>query len=132
MTDGRDGGRRAPVPAVCAVYDGECALCRGAVTLGRRLVRDGSVGWVAAAGADTDAATRAGAATPGSLLVWDGGAEPLTESAAVAALVQRIPVIGRPLAWALRWSRPAADPVYRWLARHRHQVTGLRRKAPMG
>ena len=121
----RASGAQGPL---CVVYDGACPLCRGAARVGRTLDRRGATRWIASG----DAAGLAAAGVPAhpaadlSVLVWDGGAAPLTETRALAAVVRRWPVAGRPLAALLARSGARGDRVYRWVARHRRRLPGRR------
>lgn len=119
--------------AVCAVYDGSCPFCRGAAAVGRRVTPRGSVRWIPSQ--DADALRAAGldvGGRPASLLVWDGAGGPLTESRAVRAVAARIPYAGGALAWLLARAEPAADRLYRVVARNRHRVPGPPRRRPRG
>lgn len=110
-------------PPVCAVYDGGCPMCRSAAAAGRRLAGR-EVTWIAAG----DRAALEAAGVPDdprsarSILVHDGAGGVLTEGAAVAALVGRIPVAGPPLGRLIRALGPAGDRAYRWVAARRRRA----------
>ena len=103
------------------VYDDQCRFCSASArfaaradTRGRlRFVGSSARGELHACGVDLEAGR------PGSLLVQTAEGDLLSESRAVAAVIEAVPLVGRPLAALLRGARPIADPVYRFIARHR-------------
>ncbi len=118
----------AQEPTTCAVYDGECPICRTAARVGQRLDRNGRMHWVSshdheallALGIDSDQA-----ATERSILVFDRatGGPPTTEVRAIAEISRDVPVVGPLLARALRTAAPLLNPAYRLFARNRHRLS---------
>jgi predicted DCC family thiol-disulfide oxidoreductase YuxK len=117
-------------PMTCAVYDGECPICRTAARVGQRLDRDGRMHWVsshdhealAALGIDPERA-----AAERSILVFDRatGGPPATEVRAIAEISRDVPLIGPILARALMTAAPVLNPAYRVFARNRHRISGV-------
>jgi predicted DCC family thiol-disulfide oxidoreductase YuxK len=120
----------SPEPTTCAVYDGECPICRTAARVGQRLDRDGRMHWVsshdhealAALGIDPEQA-----AAERSILVFDRatGGPPATEVRAIAAISRDVPVIGPVVARALVVAAPVLNPAYRVFARNRHRISAV-------
>jgi len=120
-----DGG--AGDGTLCVVYDGECPFCRGAARVGRVADRRGATRWVPAA----DVARHGVPPHPDaarSVLVWAGGATPLTGVPALAAVAGTWPVVGRPLAALLRATGAPGERAYAWIARNRYRLRGRRHR----
>ena len=138
-------GRDDPAPDALMLFDGVCHLCDGVVRTVLRLDRQGVIRFTSvqspfgrrlaiAHGLDPDA--------PESFLFFDGG-RPLRKTAAVAALLRRLPAPwrhlawieraallrrlpapGRHLAWIERLPRALTDRAYDWIAANRYQIFG--------
>lgn len=110
----------APPPRV-VVYDDDCRFCTASARLAARADTQGQLRFVGSSARDELQAcgVELPAGRPGSLLVRTADGDLVSESRAVAAVVEAVPVVGRPLAALLRSIRPIADPVYRFVARHR-------------
>ena len=119
----------AEEPTACAVYDGECPICRTAARVGQRLDRDGRMRWVSSH--DHEALAALGidphqAAAERSILVFDrAGGPPATEVRAIAEIARDVPVIGPLLARTLTTAAPVLNPAYRIFARNRHRISGV-------
>lgn len=110
------------------LFDGVCHLCDGAVRTVLRLDRAGVVRFTPILspygrklalthGLDPNA--------PESFLFFDRG-RPLTKTAAVAALLRRLPAPWRWLAVVDRLPRGPADAAYDWIAANRYRLLGTR------
>lgn len=119
-------GRDDPAPDALMLFDGVCHLCDGVVRTVLRLDRQGVIRFTSvqspfgrrlaiAHGLDPDA--------PESFLFFDGG-RPLRKTAAVAALLRRLPTPWRHLAWIERLPRALTDRAYDWIAANRYQIFG--------
>lgn len=119
-------GRDDPAPDALMLFDGVCHLCDGVVRTVLRLDRQGVIRFTSvqspfgrrlaiAHGLDPDA--------PESFLFFDGG-RPLRKTAAVAALLRRLPAPWRHLAWIERLPRALTDRAYDWIAANRYQIFG--------
>lgn len=128
MTSGDD-----PAPDALMLFDGVCHLCDGVVRTVLRLDRQGVIRFTSvqspfgrrlaiAHGLDPDA--------PESFLFFDGG-RPLRKTAAVAALLRRLPTPWRHLAWIDRLPRALTDRAYDWIAANRYRIFGRRDHCPV-
>lgn len=110
------------------LFDGVCHLCDGTVRTVLRLDRQGVIRFTPlqsphgralalAHGLDPD--------TPESFLFFDQG-RPLAKTAAVGALLRRLPAPWRWLGLVDRLPRGPADAVYDWIARNRYRLFGKR------
>ena len=126
-------GRDDPAPDALMLFDGVCHLCDGVVRTVLRLDRQGVIRFTSvqspfgrrlaiAHGLDPDA--------PESFLFFDGG-RPLRKTAAVAALLRRLPAPWRHLAWIDRLPRALTDRAYDWIAANRYQIFGRRDHCPV-
>jgi predicted DCC family thiol-disulfide oxidoreductase YuxK len=115
-----------PAPDGLMLFDGVCHLCDGAVRTVLRLDREGVIRFTPiqspyggalalAQGLDPD--------TPESFLFFDHG-RPLAKTAAIAALLRRLPAPWRWLAVIDRLPRGAADAAYDWIAANRYRLLG--------
>ncbi|AZS23116.1 MULTISPECIES: thiol-disulfide oxidoreductase DCC family protein [unclassified Caulobacter] len=119
-------GRDDPAPDALMLFDGVCHLCDGVVRTVLRLDRQGVIRFTSvqspfgrrlaiAHGLDPDA--------PESFLFFDSG-RPLRKTAAVAALLRRLPAPWRHVAWIERLPRALTDRAYDWIAANRYQIFG--------
>lgn len=126
-------GREDPAPDALMLFDGVCHLCDGVVRTVLRLDRQGVIRFTSvqspfgrrlaiAHGLDPDA--------PESFLFFDGG-RPLRKTAAVAALLRRLPAPWRHLAWIERLPRALTDRAYDWIAANRYRIFGRRDHCPV-
>lgn len=126
-------GRDDPAPDALMLFDGVCHLCDGVVRTVLRLDRQGVIRFTSvqspfgrrlaiAHGLDPDA--------PESFLFFDGG-RPLRKTAAVAALLRRLPAPWRHLAWIERLPRALTDRAYDWIAANRYRIFGRRDHCPV-
>lgn len=126
-------GRDDPAPDALMLFDGVCHLCDGVVRTVLRLDRQGVIRFTSvqspfgrrlaiAHGLDPDA--------PESFLFFDGG-RPLRKTAAVAALLRRLPAPWRHLAWIDRLPRALTDRAYDWIAANRYRIFGRRDHCPV-
>lgn len=110
------------------LFDGVCALCDGTVRTVLRLDREGAIGFTPIQspygrvlagrhGLDPD--------KPVSFLFLDNG-RPLTKTAAIGALLRRLPAPWRWLAVIERLPRRPMDAVYDCVAANRYRLTGRR------
>ena len=113
-------------PHSLMLFDGVCHLCDGTVRTVLALDRDGAIRFTPiqsprgrrlaeAHGLDPDA--------PESFLFFDQG-RPLRRTAAVAALLRRLPAPWRWLAIVDRLPKGPADAVYDWIAANRYRLFG--------
>jgi len=116
----------ADTPDALMLFDGVCHLCDGVVRTVLRLDRCGAIAFTPiqsplgrrlalAHGLDPD--------TPESFLFLDQG-QPLRKTAAVAALLRRLPAPWRWLGWIDRLPRPMTDAAYDWIAANRYRIFG--------
>lgn len=110
------------------LFDGVCHLCDGTVRAVLRLDREGVIRFTpiqsiygrelaAAHGLDPD--------RPESFLFFDKG-RPLHRTAAVAALLRRLPAPWRWFAVIDRLPRGLTDSIYDWVAANRYRLWGRR------
>lgn len=113
-------------PDALMLFDGVCHLCDGVVRTVMRLDRHGVIRFTPTQspfgrrlatryGLDPDA--------PESFLFLDRG-RPLRKTAAVAALLRRLPVPWRWFASVERLPRGVTDRAYDWVAAHRYRIFG--------
>lgn len=116
----------AGAPDALMLFDGVCHLCDGVVQTVLRLDRSGAIAFTPiqsplgrrlalAHGLDPDA--------PESFLFLDQG-RPLRKTAAVAALLRRLPAPWRWLGWIDRLPRAMTDAAYDGIAANRYRVFG--------
>ncbi len=115
----------APVDGLW-LFDGVCNLCTGSVQAVLALDRMGVIRFTPiqssygqslalAHGLDPD--------TPESFLFFDHG-RPLTKTAAIGALLRRMPAPWRWLAFVDRLPRRMTDAAYDWIAANRYRLMG--------
>ena len=116
----------AGAPDALMLFDGVCHLCDGVVQTVLRLDRSGAIAFTPiqsplgrrlalAHGLDPDA--------PESFLFLDQG-RPLRKTAAVAALLRRLPAPWRWLGWIDRLPRAMTDAAYDGITANRYRVFG--------
>jgi predicted DCC family thiol-disulfide oxidoreductase YuxK len=115
------------MPAPVVIFDGECAICNGAIRRILRLDRN-EVFRITGNASDVGKAliTRAGlpADITKSSVVFVEGSQAWTHSSAVVQVIARLPAPWK-FAAALRVvPRPVRDAVYRLVANHRKKVEG--------
>jgi predicted DCC family thiol-disulfide oxidoreductase YuxK len=113
-------------PDAVMLFDGVCHLCDGVVTSVVRLDRQAVIRFAPLQSPfGRRLATRHGLNpdAPESFLFLDHG-RPLKKTAAVAALLRRLPVPWRWLALIERLPRGLTDRAYDWIAENRYRIFG--------
>ncbi len=110
------------------LFDGVCHLCDGTVRTVLAWDRDGAIRFTPIQSSYGRALARAHGLDPDapeSFLFFDQG-RPLRKTAAVAALLRRLPAPWRWLAIIDGLPKGPADAVYDWIAAHRYRLFGKR------
>lgn len=108
------------------LFDGVCHLCDGTVRTVLRLDRKGAIRFTPIQSSHGRALARAHGLdpdTPESFLFFDQG-RPLARTAAIGALLRRLPPPWRWLAAVDRLPRGPADAAYDWIAANRYRLFG--------
>lgn len=119
-------GRDDPAPDALMLFDGVCHLCDGVVRTVLRLDRQGVIRFTSVQspfGRRLAIAHGLDPGAPESFLFFDSG-RPLRKTAAVAALLRRLPAPWRHLAWIERLPRALTDRAYDWIAANRYRIFG--------
>ncbi len=108
------------------LFDGVCHLCDGVVRTVLRLDRKGVIRFTpiqSPYGRRLAHVHALDPEAPESFLFFDDG-RPLAKTAAVGALLRRLPAPWRWLALIDRLPQGPADAAYDWVARHRYRLFG--------
>lgn len=119
----------APVDGLW-LFDGVCNVCTGSVQAVLALDRDGVIRFTPIQSAYGRALARDHGLdpdTPESFLFFDHG-QPLTKTAAIGALLRRMPTPWRWLAVVDRLPRKPMDAAYDWLAANRYRLMGKKNR----
>ena len=121
-----DSGEASVSPDGLMLFDGVCHLCDGAVRTVLRWDRDGVIRFTpiqSPYGRRLAETYGLDSGAPESFLFLDHG-RPLTKTAAVGALLRRLPAPWRWLAVIDRLPRGPADAAYDWIAANRYRLMG--------